>query len=84
MNGEVAESRQCAGKTPPTRVEALKATSPRYGFAQPHVTEEGIDLSLLQDSMAKTPWERMLANDDALNFGETLREALTKRHAKPE
>jgi hypothetical protein len=45
---------------------------------------EDIDLSLLKDSLTKTPWERMQANDDALNFGESLRAAIQKRHAKPE
>jgi len=40
-----------------------------------------IDLSLLMDSLAKTPWERMQANDDALNFGESLRSAMEKRRA---
>jgi hypothetical protein len=43
---------------------------------------EDIDLSLLKDSLAKTPWERMQANDDALNFGESLRAAMQKRHAR--
>ena len=42
-----------------------------------------IDLSLLRDSLAKTAWERMQANDDALNFGETLRAAMEKQNAKP-
>ena len=41
-----------------------------------------IDLSLLKDSLAKTPWERMQANDDALNFAESLRTAMKQRHAK--
>lgn len=40
-----------------------------------------IDLSLLKDSLAKTPWERMQANDDALNFGESLRVAMARRRA---
>jgi len=36
-----------------------------------HVANDtGIDLSLLKDSLAKTPWERMQANDDALNFAD--------------
>jgi hypothetical protein len=49
-----------------------------------HGTEaDDIDLSLLKDSLMKTPWERMQANDDALNFGESLRTAIQKRHAKP-
>jgi hypothetical protein len=38
---------------------------------------------LLKDSLAKTPWERMQANDDALNFAESLRVAMEKRNAKP-
>ena len=43
---------------------------------------DGIDLSVLQDSLRMTPWERMRANDDALNFGESLRAAMQKRNAK--
>jgi len=38
--------------------------------------DTGIDLSLLKDSLAKTPWERMQANDDALIFAESLRSAM--------
>jgi hypothetical protein len=45
-------------------------------------TAEEIDLSLLEDSLAKTPWERMQANDDALHLAEILRSAMRKRHAK--
>ncbi len=41
-----------------------------------------VDLSLLKESLAKTPWERMQANDDALNFAESLRAAMAKRNAK--
>jgi hypothetical protein len=47
-------------------------------------TGEGIDFSLLEDSLAKTPWERMLANDDALQFADSLRAAVEKRNAKSE
>jgi len=43
---------------------------------------EDFDLSLLKDSLAKTPWERMQANDDALNFAESLRAAMKERLAK--
>jgi hypothetical protein len=46
-------------------------------------SDEGIDLSLL-DSLSKTPWERMQANDDALLFADLLRAAMEKRNAKPE
>jgi hypothetical protein len=41
-----------------------------------------VDISLLRVSLAMTPWERMHANDDALNFAESLCAAMEKRHAK--
>ena len=44
----------------------------------------GVDISLLKTSLALPPWERMRANDDALNFAESLREAMVRRNAKPE
>ncbi len=55
----------------------LKEASPDYGFVG-----SGIDISLLKDSLSKTTWERMQANDDALNFAESLRAAMEKRDAK--
>ena len=55
----------------------LKESSTTYG-----VGAEGIDLALLLGSLAMTIWERMQANDDALNFGESLRAAMEKRNAK--
>jgi hypothetical protein len=45
--------------------------------------DEDLDLSLLEDSLAKTPWQRMQANDDALRFSECLRAAMERRNAKP-
>lgn len=45
---------------------------------------EQVDLSLLEESLTKTPWERMQANDDALRFAESLRAAMEKRNAKPQ
>ncbi len=56
----------------------LKETSTIYGTA----TDGDIDVSLLKDNLTKTPWERMQANDDALNFGESLRAAMKTRNAK--
>ena len=44
--------------------------------------DEGLDLSLLEDSLARTPWERMQANDDALRFAETLRTAMKRLDAE--
>ena len=46
--------------------------------------EEVLKGVLLEDSLAKTPWERMQANDDALRFAESLRAAMKERDAKPQ
>ena len=46
------------------------------------VTDGDVDVSLLKVNLAKSPWERMQANDDALNFAESLRTAMEKRNAK--
>ena len=46
-------------------------------------TEAEFDVSLLEDSLAKTPWERMQANDDALRFADSLRDAMERQNAKP-
>jgi hypothetical protein len=40
------------------------------------------DFSMLEDSLGMTPWERILANDDIVNFGDSLRAAIEKRNAK--
>ena len=48
------------------------------------VTGDGMDIPLLEDSLAKTPWERMQANDDSLRFADSLRAAMEKRNAKSE
>ncbi|MGP8199442.1 MAG: hypothetical protein ACLQU4_08070 [Limisphaerales bacterium] len=41
-----------------------------------------VDFLMLEDSLAMTPWERILANDDIVNFGDTLRAAMEQRNAK--
>jgi hypothetical protein len=46
--------------------------------------DDGLDLELLSESLTKTPWERMLANDDALRFADSLRAAMEKRNAEPQ
>jgi hypothetical protein len=58
----------------------LNEAPPIFGLA----TNSDIDVSLLKESLAMTPWERMQANDDALNFSESLRAAMKARNAKPE
>ena len=62
-----------------TREHALNEAPLTYQVA----ADQDIDLWLLQDSLAKTPWERMQANDDALNFAESLRAAMEQQNAKP-
>jgi hypothetical protein len=56
----------------------------RPGTARPErvISEDGIDLALLEESLSKTVWERMLANDDALRLADMLRAAMTKTRAK--
>ena len=46
------------------------------------ISEDRIDLALLEESLSKTVWERMLANDDALRLADMLRAAMTKTRAK--
>ncbi len=41
----------------------------------------GIDLSLIQENLKLTPWERILANDDTINFIDMARASLNQRHA---
>ena len=60
----------------------LKEVSPIYRTAACEPERADIDVSLLQESLRLTPWERMLANDDALNFAESLRAAMKKRNAE--
>jgi hypothetical protein len=64
------------GPDQPHDVAAAPEPAPRSADG----SDEEIDLSLLEDSLAKTPWERMLANDDALRFAETLRTAMENRN----
>jgi hypothetical protein len=55
----------------------LKENSTTYGAA-----DDSIDSLMLKDSLSMTPWERILANDDVVNFGDSLRVAMEKRNAK--
>ena len=56
----------------------LKEVSPQYQAGQEIEVP-----SMLDDSLTMTPWERIQANDDMMNFGEMLRTAMEKRNAKP-
>jgi len=48
------------------------------------VPDDGLDVWLLDESLAKPPWERMQANDDAARFADSLRAAMEKRNARPQ
>lgn len=54
---------------------ALKETSPGY------VTGEAdIDISLLEDSLRLTPWQRLIENDRALALVRMLEQAKIREH----
>jgi hypothetical protein len=63
----------------PTASE-LKEISPSYRVDPVEFAQS--DTIHLDDSLAMTPWERILANDDMVNFGDTLRAAMEKRNAE--
>lgn len=46
--------------------------------------DSGFDMSLVELSLALTPWERLLEHDDAQAFAARLRAAMTDSHAKSE
>jgi len=41
----------------------------------------GIDLSLIDLNLQMTAWERIVANNDLLNFSESLRAGMEQLHA---
>ena len=41
----------------------------------------GVDVSLIRENLKLTPWERLLANDDTINFIDAARAAMNQRHA---
>ena len=43
--------------------------------------DTGIDLSLIEENLKLTPWERILANDDTVNFCDMGRIAMQRHHA---
>ncbi len=58
------------------------ATAPAApGSAWQAAVAAGLDMSLVEQSLAKTPWERLQDHDDALAFAEMLRAANPSGHA---
>jgi hypothetical protein len=44
---------------------------------------EGMDMSLIEDNLRKTPLERVREHDRALRLAFKLRKAMQERHAQP-
>jgi hypothetical protein len=61
----------------------VKGQAPDIPASEDRTSGDGIDLTLLQESLAKTVWERMLANDDALDLADLLHTSMLKTRAKP-
>ena len=55
---------------------------PGGASASLEASEGEVDLSLLEESLAKTVWERMLAKNGALRLAEWLQAAMQKARAK--
>jgi hypothetical protein len=53
----------------------LKETSPAYMTG-----EADIDISLLEDSLQLTPWQRLIENDRALALVRMLEQAKIREH----
>jgi len=48
---------------------------PSHGPAWQAALDQGFDMSLIEENLAKTPWERMRDHDGALRLIEMLQEA---------
>ena len=61
---------------------ARKSRGPGGREWEPEISKDGIDRGLLEESLSKSVWERMLANDDAFRLTDRLQAAMTKTRAK--
>jgi hypothetical protein len=61
---------------------ALESRQPETTPPECAISENGIDRALLEESLSKSVWERMLANDDALRLADMLQAAMVKTRAK--
>ncbi len=55
---------------------------PDAGPAWRAAAAEGLDLSLIELSLAKAPWERWTEHDDALRFALQLRAGVSRHHGE--
>jgi hypothetical protein len=54
----------------------------KEGTAWRTAVAEGLDMSLVELSLEKSPWERLLEHDEALEFADQLRKAGAKLHGQ--
>lgn len=67
---------------PPPAARASEKKFPSEDELRPETDlGTGIDLSLIKENLKLTPWERILANDDTVNFCDLGRAAMQRRHA---
>ena len=52
---------------------------PDAGPAWRRAVAEGIDMSLVERTLAKSPWQRLQDHDEALRFGQMLQNAAARR-----
>ena len=72
MNAKVAKAK---------RTESGRAPS-RQGPAWAAAVASGFDMSLVESSLGKPPWDRLLEHDDAQAFAARLQAAAGRPHAK--
>lgn len=53
---------------------------PDAGPAWRTACEQGVDMSLIESSLAKTPWERWVEHDEAVHFALQLRAAVQQKY----
>ena len=54
--------------------ETFKEAAPSYRFA-PQTVDVDVDVSLIEDSLRLTPWQRLVENDRALGLVRMLEQA---------
>jgi hypothetical protein len=52
---------------------------PGAGPAWKQAVAEGVDMSLIERNLARSPWERLHEHDQALRFAQMLQQAATNR-----
>jgi hypothetical protein len=61
--------------------EAKQQKQPRSAWEEAEA--EGMDMSLIEDNLRKTPLERIREHDRALRLAFKLRKAMQERHVQP-